>query len=294
MVVDNGSTNSTPKILRSFEETLPLRVLHHPIAGKNRALNAGINAVEGRLLILTDDDAIPSCSFINAWAKFLDTKEQYGLFGGSIQPLFDVLPPRWMLESRLHFAMMFAERALPEGPVGPDEIFGPNMAVRTSVLDHGFRFNEQMGPNGLERFYRSGGETEFCMKVARSGVGCWFASEPLVQHVVRPIQFTRAAWASRAYNLGRARAYLGFENREIGPGAQSVSLIERLSRIRKRAQDILLQLEMLSPLPEQQYRRLCAYHLTRGFRDECARLAALRAEQADDLGAVTCRRMLSR
>ena len=278
VVVDNGSTDSTPKILQSFKKYLPLEVLQHSVAGKNRALNVGIDAVEGRLVVLTDDDAIPHSSFLNAWAKFLDTKEQYGLFGGSIHPLFDIVPPRWMLGSRHYRAMMFAERTFPEGPVDPDGIYGPNMAVRRSVLDLGIRFNKEMGPNG-ERFYRSCGETEFCRKVARSGVDCWFASEPLVQHIVRPIQLTRSAWAARAYNLGRARAYLMREGRETKTVARPMSLIEQLRRIRGRVKDMVLRLQMLSPMPEQRYARLCAHHLARGFQEEYARGEASSALQ---------------
>jgi glycosyltransferase involved in cell wall biosynthesis len=270
VIVDNGSTDSTPAILQFFKRHLPLEVLQYSIAGRSQALNAGIEAVEGRLTVLTDDDAIPSPSFLNAWAKFLDAKEQYGLFGGSIEPVFDVPPPQWMRKDPVYYAMMFAERNLPEGPVGPDEIYGANMAVRASVLDLGFRFNKDMGANRLKRSYRSGGETEFCMKVSRSGIGCWFASEPLVQHIVRQSQLTRRAWANRAYNLGRARAYLMHENRQITPAVQTMSLVGRLSQIRRRALKTLLLFEMLSPIPEQRYRRLCDYHLARGFRDECA------------------------
>ena len=57
--------------------------------------------------------------------------------------------------------MMFAHRDLPEGPIGADEIYGPNMAVRTSILDQGFRFDEKIGPNAEDPDYPTGGETDF-------------------------------------------------------------------------------------------------------------------------------------
>src|ERR1700733_8012236 len=63
VVVDNGSTDATPAIIQSFARDLPLQTLRQPVAGKSRALNTGLAAVEGRLLVLTDDDAIPSPSF---------------------------------------------------------------------------------------------------------------------------------------------------------------------------------------------------------------------------------------
>lgn len=139
VVVDNGSTDATREVLRSFESHLPLQVLQQPIPGKNRSLNTGIDAVEGSLLILTDDDAIPHSSFLIAWEKYLTIRKDYELFGGTIEPLFEVPAPRWMMESR-YFAMMFSERALPEGPVFPNAIYGPNMAVRVLSCATWFSF----------------------------------------------------------------------------------------------------------------------------------------------------------
>jgi hypothetical protein len=50
---------------------------------------------------MTDDDAIPSPTFLAAWDKFLNHRNDYKLFGGSIDPLFEVAPPRWLAESKL-------------------------------------------------------------------------------------------------------------------------------------------------------------------------------------------------
>ena len=57
VVADNGSDDSTPTILASFEKRLPLETVRHLISGKNRALNYALNFLEGKLTILTDDDA---------------------------------------------------------------------------------------------------------------------------------------------------------------------------------------------------------------------------------------------
>jgi glycosyltransferase involved in cell wall biosynthesis len=63
VVIDNGSTDSTPVILRSFKNRLPLEIFSYPTAGQNRARNFGLHALEGRLAILPDDDAIPDPFF---------------------------------------------------------------------------------------------------------------------------------------------------------------------------------------------------------------------------------------
>jgi hypothetical protein len=155
---------------------------------------------------------------------------------------------------------MFAERTLPEGPTDPDEIFGPNMAVRTSVLEQGFRFDEFLGANGLDPNYPMGEETAFCREIARSGIGCWFARAPVVQHIVRPHQLTEAAWARRAYQCGRGRAYHMLKCRPVA-APPLPSLVERLA--------------MVSPVAKHRYKSLCIHHLSRGFRDECAKRAVI-------------------
>jgi hypothetical protein len=205
---------------------------------------------------MTDDDAIPSPTFLAAWAKFLDHGNDYKLFGGSIDPVFDVAPPRWLAESELRFAMMFAHRDLPEGPIDADEIYGPNMAVRTSILDQGFRFDETIGPNAADPDYPSGGESDFCWRVAQSGGACWFAKEPLVHHIVRPEQLILANWSRRAYRTGRGRAHQ-MRKRGVAINPPRLSLREWLS--------------MFSPISRHQFDGLSAYHLRRGFREESAR-----------------------
>jgi GT2 family glycosyltransferase len=270
VIVDNGSTDETPIVLKSFQGILPLEVMLEPVPGKNRALNRGLAARQGRLVVITDDDAIPSSSFLTAWTRYLDFDSDFALFGGSIVPLFDAEPPKWLVTRKLKFSMMFAERDLAEGPTAADEIYGPNMAARRTIFDSGFRFDERVGPNALDPDYPMGGETEFCWRVAQSGIKCWFAKAPLVQHIVESSQLELTAWARRAYRTGRGRAHQMWERGEIVMPPVP-SLAQRLS--------------MFSPLPAQRFQSTSAYYLWRGFKDECLRrerVSSLRAASSRD------------
>ena len=268
VIVDNGSQDSTQAILASFRKRLPLETLQEPTAGKNRALNRGLTACEGRLVIITDDDAMPDPSFLTAWEKYLDQNSNYEIFGGSIGLHFEVPPPSWMLTSvaqlDVMLDVMFSVRDLPEGPITADAIFGPNMAVRSSVFENGFRFNENIGPNGSDPDYPMGSETEFCCRVAQSGVKAWFAKEPRVQHIVRSNQLTSSYWAKRAYRHGRGVARRMWESGQAAPGALRPVIIDRLYALRHRVQ-------MFAPFPRQRFNSVWAYHWRRGFRDEQAK-----------------------
>ena len=58
-----------------------------------------------------------------------------------------------MQKSRFHYDEIFAVRTLKTGPIKATEIFGPNMAVRKNIFDSGIVFNEEIGPNGLNKNY---------------------------------------------------------------------------------------------------------------------------------------------
>jgi len=274
VVVDNGSDDSTPDILASFKKRLPLETLRLPIAGQNRARNFGLRALEGRLAIFTDDDAIPDSSFLTAWSTYLDKCEDYELLGGSIDPLFEVPPPKWILKNKAQFDMLFAARDLPEGPVAPDAIFGPNMAVRTSIFESGFRFNENFGPNSSDPLYPMGAETEFCQRIARSGAKAWFAKEPRVRHLICRQQLSMSYWAMRAYRHGRGVAWRAWESGQAAPPNLSRPLvIEKLVVLRYR-------LQMFSPFLFQRFNGVCAYHWRRGFQDEWAKRGDIASTEA--------------
>lgn len=265
VVVDNGSDDTTLSILHSYQQRLPLEIFNQPIAGKNRALNLGLNAIEGQLAIITDDDAIPNSTFLTAWSKYLDRELDYELFGGSIAALFDIPPPKWLLNNQTYLEILFAVRDLPEGPIAADLIYGPNMAVRTSVFRAGLRFNEGIGPNGSDPDYPMGSETEFCRRVEQSGAKAWFAKDPAVLHIVRTSQISRSYWAKRFYRHGRGVAQRIWDSGQDPPAyLLRPFMINQVWRLYNR-------LRMLSPSPSQRFNSFFAYHWRRGFCDEWAK-----------------------
>jgi len=261
VIVDNGSTDASLDIIQSFSGRLPIQILQESRPGKNRALNRGLAGSDARLLVITDDDAVPLPAFLRAWAKFLDDKPDRELLGGSISPIFEKPPPAWILQDAPQFIMLFGARDLPEGPVTSDEIFGANMAVRRSAFDRGFRFDEAIGPNASDLHYRMGGEAEFCRRLALDGAACWFAREPTVQHIVRPHQITDDYLARRSYRLGRGWAYQQWDRGRLTGGAPRPVFEEGLARLRRR-------LQMGSPFSLQRRRAIYSYYCERGFRDE--------------------------
>ena len=207
IIVDNCSDDSTSKLIEKYQPLLPIVHLHEPRPGKNVALNTGLRHVAGDFVVISDDDAIPEPGFIDAWRTAAETQSDIDVFGGTIRPEFEVLPPEWMLEGELKFEELYAQRKnLAAGRIAPSGIFGPNMAVRRRVFAAGIRFNEDIGPNHNIKQYSMGSETEFCEHAAACGFTTGFNPLPEVRHIVRAHQVSPEFWSARAYRLGRGVA----------------------------------------------------------------------------------------
>lgn len=68
VVVDDGSTDETPEIIKGFSQEAPclLKYIRQENAGRARARNAGILAARGRIIIFLDSDMIVRREFVAA------------------------------------------------------------------------------------------------------------------------------------------------------------------------------------------------------------------------------------
>lgn len=202
VVVENASTDDTAGVLRGFEGRLPLTVLSQPRPGKNAALNLGLTAAEGDLVILTDDDVLPAADWLLRLRAAADDNPAFDLFAGRIVPHFEIEPPDWLLRwAPLDIAYAAHPAGLPAGPVDPGMVWGPSMAVRRRVFDSGHRFDEHVGPTAGS--YAMGSETEFTQRVALAGHASWYCPEAVVEHLVRAEQMTEPWLCGRALRYGR-------------------------------------------------------------------------------------------
>lgn len=202
VVVENASTDNTGEVLQNFVGDLPLTVLSQPKPGKNSALNLGLNAAEGDLVVLTDDDVLPAADWLVRLRTVADENPAYDLFGGRIVPTFEVEPPGWLLHwAPLDMAYAATPADLAAGPVDPAMVWGGNMMVRWRVFEAGHRFDENIGPTSS--VYAMGSETEFTLRVAQASHDSWFCPEAVVEHLVRAEQMTEQWLFGRAMRYGR-------------------------------------------------------------------------------------------
>jgi L-malate glycosyltransferase len=210
VIVDNGSTDHTREIIASFRRRLPLTYLYEPKQGKNIALNTALHTVSGDLVVFTDDDTLPQPNWLKLLRSAADSNPSFAIFGGPIIPKWESPPEEW-ISAWVPWGPTFAVLSpLDEGPIHPRLVFGPNMAVRTSIFQHGYRFDESIGPNGSK--YAMGSESEFLRRLAQEGFRAWHCRNAVVQHIIRSFQM-REEWVfARAVRYGRGQYRMEAKN----------------------------------------------------------------------------------
>ncbi len=201
VVVDNGSMDQTSRVIASFRGRLPLHSIVEPKLGKNHALNTGLGLMEGELVVFTDDDAFPYTDWLIQLQQAADTHLEYSIFGGSIVPRWEILPPRWVEWVHLAPAFTLTDPSQADGPIAPYLVFGPNMAIRACVFQTGIRFDPSIGPRGSD--YAMGSETELLLRLHSQGHNAWHVGGAVVEHLIRKEQLKKPWAYTRAIRYGR-------------------------------------------------------------------------------------------
>lgn len=216
LVVDNGSSDGTPEVIRAATDVLPLVHLVEPAPGKNRALNRALRQARGELLVFTDDDCVPEGGWLRELAAAADRWPSDGLFGGAVVPRFPDGTPDWLTRADFRHGRWAFSWHVPRPDQGPtsETPLGPNMMIRAATLGSQ-TFDPTIGPAG--RDYAMGSEVELLLRLYRSGQPFIHVPEAVVHHILRPDQVHLDALLRRARRCGRgnARLFPGVSNAPV-------------------------------------------------------------------------------
>ena len=205
VVVNNGADPETRRVAVEAATELRLRCLDEPTAGKNRALNRALHTVHCALVAFTDDDVVVDRGWLTALWQGAARWPDASIFGGRILPQWpDGSPPAD--HALFDHAYAIADFAHGERAYSSGYVYGPNMAIRSRVFDEGWRFNEQVGPDGTHT-YISGSETSLTVALEKAGHRAVYLPHALVHHQIRSEQLTNRWLYGRAFRRGRTEAY---------------------------------------------------------------------------------------
>jgi glycosyltransferase involved in cell wall biosynthesis len=186
IVVDNGCSDDTQDVARSYAGLLPLRCEIEPSRGISHARNRAVDAARGDYIVWTDDDVVADRDWLAAYAQAFRHWSGAAVFGGPIIPRFEPPLPAWLAESRGSIGGAFAERDLgdqvqPLSLEGYRIPYGANFAVRTSE-QRLFRYNPDLGHGSP--YGRMGEEHDVIVRILRSGGSGYWIPQAKVEHCI--------------------------------------------------------------------------------------------------------------
>jgi len=182
IVVNNGSTDDTDRVLDAFAGRLPLRRAFEPRPGLSYARNTAVRDATGDYVVWTDDDGLVDVNWLSAYGRAVEQHPEAAIFGGPVRPRFEGTPPSWLSAAWQEIGTAFAARDLGDEPFELCDgklPFGANFVVRAHEQKR-FLYDPNLGRN------RSGGavgeETSVIREILASGGSGWWVPDASVEH----------------------------------------------------------------------------------------------------------------
>jgi glycosyltransferase involved in cell wall biosynthesis len=191
IVVDDGSTDGTAEVVRSFPE---VKYLFQENRGPAAARNRGARQARGDILVFTDSDCRPRRDWLEQLARGFMSDDVAAVAGG-----YGIANPESLLARCVHQEILYRHRFLM--PDYPRSFGSYNVAIRRDVF---------FQVNGFDESYRraSGEDNDLSYRILKSGKKIYFARQALVDHrhpwrLSRYLkeQFRHGYWRARMYRV---------------------------------------------------------------------------------------------
>jgi glycosyltransferase involved in cell wall biosynthesis len=201
VLVDNGSSDETPRLLAAFRDAAPApcRVLEERRRGSSCAKNTGWRAARGAIVCFTDDDCYPAPDYLD---RMLDAfaEPAVGFVAGRLL-LYDPsdLPTGIKPET--------SPREYPPGfAFPPGELHGANFAFRREVLERIDGFDELTGAGTPWPFE----DVDAVMRASLFGFAGRYDPRPVVYHHHRRRDRQALQAVEHGYARGRGAYFVKY------------------------------------------------------------------------------------
>lgn len=188
VVVDNGSSDGTADVVRSFVGRLPARVVREDAAGLSNARNRGVAEARGRYICWTDDDVLIDEGWLEAYVAAFSRHPEAAVFGGRIVPVLEQPTPAWFarLADFWPLSTLLARRDFGPTPIPLDfeagvAPWGANFALRAAEQRR-VRYEPGLGVSPNHR--RVGEEAEVIFQMLKGGASGWWVPDAVVRHII--------------------------------------------------------------------------------------------------------------
>ena len=209
IVVDNNSTDDTRQVVTDMAANFPgeLRYLFEREQGRSPALNAGIRASRGDIVVTTDDDVRVSADWLQAAAEGLRQLD-CDYVGGRVLPIWGGPRPAWLSDRGGKQWAVIALLDYGDAPIefGARVPLGVNMAFTRSAFERAGLFDPGTGRRAGTLLGQE--VREWCIRARRAGVRGFYIPAMVVHHVIPAERLTKRYFRRWFYWRGVSRARL--------------------------------------------------------------------------------------
>ena len=185
IVVVDGSRDGTGELLRPLCDRGELLVIEQENKGQTAALNTGVAAANGEIILFLDDDLLCDRALLSTHVAAHDKGEPMVVFG-KMQPASSrpsSFAERWNSEALEKYYSRLDQNSR---PVWPDDAWlGPNCSIRRDVF-------QAAGGYDSELFPRRGEDVDLGLRLWKMGVPFKFEPRAITSHSW--VKFDRRLW----------------------------------------------------------------------------------------------------
>ncbi len=190
IVVDDGSTDQTTDLVKSFENIV---YIYQKNAGPATARNRGFSIAKGDFVFFTDSDCIPHVDWIQ---KSMDHFSDISI--GVVCGSYGIANPKNLLARCIHKEILFRHKTLM--PDFPKSFGSYNFCVRKNIFEAAGGFDSQ---------YRSpsGEDNNLSYKILNLGSKIYFERRSIVDHFF-PVSFKKYFLEQFRHGFWRVKVYI--------------------------------------------------------------------------------------
>jgi glycosyltransferase involved in cell wall biosynthesis len=190
LVVDDGSSDRTPEVLRALTVPYSLRSLRQTNQGPGAARNLGVKEARGELIVFLDDDTVPMADLLEQHLRVHDSNPDAVVIG----PM--VAPPRWERPAWVRWEEEILDTQYKAMLAGEFECTPRQFYTANASLSR-VRF---LAAGGFDSTFKRAEDVEMAYRMRDQGAYFIFHAEAVVHHYA---ERTFAAWCSTPYQYGR-------------------------------------------------------------------------------------------
>ena len=190
VVVDDGSSDGTPEMVRDLHVGYALRTVTQANAGPAAARNRGVQEARSELVLFLDDDVVPIPELIELHLAVHGANPRTVVIGPMVPPP-NWSRPAWIRWEEEMLDEQYQAMLAGEYECTPRQFYTANASLhRTAFLEVG----------GFDRTFKRAEDVELAYRMRDRGATFTFLPDALVYHYA---ERTFAAWCRTPYQYGR-------------------------------------------------------------------------------------------